>query len=106
MSNYDDITKENIKEHNSNVPQILDHLYRKLVIGRSCSLKTKAFHNLIKQRNDDNYTIIDKNYVSVKDPIKVKYYKKKHEKFVKIQRLLLNIQMIWRMSIKILRSTT
>ena len=33
MNNFDDVTKENIKEHNRNCPQILDHLYRILIVG-------------------------------------------------------------------------
>ena len=33
MINFDDVTKENIKEHNANWPQISDHLYRMLIIG-------------------------------------------------------------------------
>ena len=28
MINFDDVTKESVKEHNPNWPQILDHLYR------------------------------------------------------------------------------
>ena len=33
MINFDDITKENIKEHNPNWPEILDHPYRILITG-------------------------------------------------------------------------
>ena len=33
MISIDDATKENIKEHNPNLPQICDHLYWKLIIG-------------------------------------------------------------------------
>ena len=33
MINFDDVTKENIKEHDSNLPQIPDDLYRLLTIG-------------------------------------------------------------------------
>ena len=32
MINFDDVTKENIKEQNSNWPQFPDHLYRILII--------------------------------------------------------------------------
>ena len=35
MINFDDVTKENIKEHNPNWPQILGHPYRILIIGGS-----------------------------------------------------------------------
>ena len=33
MFNFDCITKENIKEHNPNWPQIPDHSYQLLIIG-------------------------------------------------------------------------
>ena len=35
MINYDDLTIENIKEHNLNWPWIPDHLYRILINGDS-----------------------------------------------------------------------
>ena len=41
MINFDDVTKENIKENNPIWPQILDYQYRKLVIGGSGSGKMK-----------------------------------------------------------------
>ena len=47
MINFDDITKENIKEHNLNWSQIPDHLYRILIIGGSESSKTNLLFNLI-----------------------------------------------------------
>ena len=37
--NFDDVTKENIEEHNLNCPQIPDHPYRILIIGGSGSGK-------------------------------------------------------------------
>ena len=40
MINFDDVTKENIKEHGPNWPRIPDHLYRILIIGDSGSRKT------------------------------------------------------------------
>ena len=33
MINFDDVTKENIKKHNPNWPQIPGHPYRMLIIG-------------------------------------------------------------------------
>ena len=39
MINFEDATKENIKEHNPNWPQIPDHLYRILITGGSGSEK-------------------------------------------------------------------
>ena len=35
MINFDDIVKENIKEHNPDQPLIPDHPYRILIIGGS-----------------------------------------------------------------------
>ena len=42
MINFDDVIKENIKEHNSNWPQIPDHIYRMLRIGGSGSGKKNS----------------------------------------------------------------
>ena len=66
---------------------------------------------MIKQEDDGDYSIIDKIHLYVKDPYKVKYQylNKKRKKMVlrisKIQRFLLNIQIICRVSIKTLKST-
>ena len=35
MINFDDVTRENIKEPNPNWPQIPDHLFRILITARS-----------------------------------------------------------------------
>ena len=43
MINFDDVTKENIKEHTLNWPQIPHYLYRILIIGGSGSRKTNLF---------------------------------------------------------------
>ena len=40
MIQFDDVTKESIKGHNLNWPQIPDHPYRILIIGCSGSGKT------------------------------------------------------------------
>ena len=40
MINYDNVTKGNINEYNSNWPQIFDHLYKILIIGGSGSGKS------------------------------------------------------------------
>ena len=53
---FDDVTKENIKLHNQNWPQIPDHPNRILIIGGSGSGKTS-------QQPD-----IDKIYLFAKDP--------------------------------------
>ena len=39
MINFDNVTIENIQEHNQNWPEIPDHPYRILIIGRSGSGK-------------------------------------------------------------------
>ena len=50
MINFDDVTKETIKKHNPNWPQIPDHPYRILIIGGSGSGKTNSLLNLIIQQ--------------------------------------------------------
>ena len=46
MFSFDYITKKDIKEHNLNWPEILDHVYR-ILFGGSGSGKTNALLNLI-----------------------------------------------------------
>ena len=66
--NFNDVVKENIKEHNPNWPNIPDHPYRILIIGGSGSEKKKSLFNLINQQSD-----IDKIYLYAKDPYEAKY---------------------------------
>ena len=68
MINFDDVIKENIKEHNPNWAQISDHPYGALIIGGSGSGKTNSLFNLINQQPD-----IDKIYLYAKDPYEAKY---------------------------------
>ena len=68
MINFDDVIKENIKEHNPNWAQISDHPYGTLIIGGSGSGKTNSLFNLINQQPD-----IDKIYLYAKDPYEAKY---------------------------------
>ena len=68
MINFDDATKENINEHNSNCLQISDHPYRILIIGGSGSGKIYSLFNLISQHSD-----IDKIYLYAKGPYEAKY---------------------------------
>ena len=46
---YNNVTKENMKEHNPNWSEISDHPYRILIAGGSGSAKTNALLNLIYQ---------------------------------------------------------
>ena len=73
MINYDDVMKENIKDHNPNWLQIPNHPYRILIIGGSGSGQTNALFNLIKIQDDDDFSIINKIYLHVKDPNETKY---------------------------------
>ena len=57
MIKFDDITKEVIKEHNTNWPEILDHLCRILIAGGSGSGKTDALLNLINHEADTDKII-------------------------------------------------
>ena len=68
MFNFDDVTKENIKEHNSNWPQIPKDPYIILIFGGFRSGKTNSLFNLISKQPD-----IDKTYLYAKDPYEAKY---------------------------------
>ena len=64
MINFEDVVKENIKEHNPNLPQIPDHPYRISIIGGSGSGKTNSLFNVINQQPD-----IDKIHLYAKHHI-------------------------------------
>ena len=68
MINFDDVTKENIKEHNPNWPQIPDHSYRILIITGSGSREANSIFNLISHQLN-----IDKIYLYAKDLYEAKY---------------------------------
>ena len=55
MIHFDDVIKENIKEHNPNWPKIPDHPYRILITGGSRSGKINLLFNLINQQPDIQY---------------------------------------------------
>ena len=74
MINFDDVTKENIREHNPNWAQIPDHPYKVLIIGGYASGKTNSLLNLINEEPD-----IDKIYLHTKDPYQAKYQFKKRK---------------------------
>ena len=50
MIDSDYITKEDMKEHNQNLPEIPDHSCRILIVGGSGSGKTNALLNLINHK--------------------------------------------------------
>ena len=66
MSNFDEVTKENIKEHNLNWPQNPKHQYK--ITEGSGSGKKNLLLNLKNYQPD-----IDKIYLYAKDPYEEKY---------------------------------
>ena len=52
MYNFDYITKEDIKKHNPDWPEIPDHPYRILIVGGSGSGKANTLLNLINNEPD------------------------------------------------------
>ena len=106
MINFDEYTNENKIEHNLKWPYIPDHPYRIVIIGGSGSGKTNALLNLINNQPD-----IDKIYLYAKDPYEAKcqYLIKKREKVGSDISMTVkpswNIQMIFKMSTKILKIT-
>ena len=60
-NNFDDVTKENIKENNPIGHKFSDYPYRILIIGSSGSGKTNSILNLINHQPD-----IDKSYLYAK----------------------------------------
>ena len=97
MINFDEYTNENKIEHNSKWPHIPDHPYRILIVGGSGSGKTNSLLNLINNQPDN-----DKIYLYAKDPYQAKYQYLINKREIKT---LLNIQIICKMSIKILKIT-
>ena len=67
MTNFDDITKESIKEDNPMATHSRSS-YKILIIGGSRSEKTNPLFNLISQQPG-----IDKIYLHAKDPYEAKY---------------------------------
>ena len=68
MFNFDYITKEDIKEHNSNWPKIPDNPCRILIVGGCESGKTNVVVNLVNHEAD-----IDKIDLYAKNPDEAKY---------------------------------
>ena len=63
---YDDVVKEDIKEHNPNWSQIPDNLRKILIIGGS---RSNSLFNVINQQTD-----INKIYLYSKDPHEANTY--------------------------------
>ena len=106
MFTFDYITKEDIKKHNPNWPELPDHPYRTLMVKDFGSGKTNPLLNLVGHEPD-----IDKIYLYVKDPYKVKYQLLINKrgsadlKYLNDSKAFLNTQMIWMIYIKILKNT-
>ena len=69
MINFDAVIKKEAKKNNPNGPQIPDHPYRILLVGRAGSGKTNSLFNLINQQPE-----IDKVYLYAKQPYEAKYH--------------------------------
>ena len=106
MVSFDDVIKEETKEHNPNWPKIPDCPYRIFIIGDSGSGKTNSSFNRINHQPD-----IDKIYLYAKDLNEAKYQfliKKREDvgtKHFNDLRPLLNSQIIWMIFIKTLKNT-
>ena len=66
MFNFDNITKEDRKEHNSNQPDILQNPYGILIAGGFRSGTKNALFNLISHEPD-----IDEIYLIAKEPFTI-----------------------------------
>ena len=67
MIDFDDVTKENIKQHNPHWPKIPDRPYKILKTGGSGYGKTNLLFNLISEQPD-----IDKMYLYANGPYEAK----------------------------------
>ena len=103
MFNFIYITKEDVKKHNPNWPDIPNHQYKILIVGGSKSGETNALLNLINVEADIDIEA---------DPYEAKYqmFMKKREstglKYLNDSKILLNTQIIWMIYIKIFKNIT
>ena len=96
MINFDDATKENIKERNPNWPQIHNHSYTVLMIGGSGSGETNWLFDLINlQPDNDKMYLHAKNQFEAKSQFLINKPKSKNLKHCNESKALLNTQMIW-----------
>ena len=106
MFNFGYITKEDIKDHNPNWPEISDHPCRILVVGGFGSGKTNTLLNLIDHEVD-----IDEIYLYAKDPYEAKYQlsipkrKRTGLKYLNDWKAFIEYPMIWIIFIRILKNT-
>ena len=100
MINYDVVTKENANKHNLNWPPIPEHPYTMSINGSFGSGKRNALLNLIKQQDYDDYSIIENISANIKDPYGAIYQHLIKNVKLMVQRLLLNIKIIFRMFMK------
>ena len=106
MNNFDNYANENKTKHNQKWPYIPDHPYRIPIIGGTGFEKTNSLLNLINNEPD-----IDQIYLCTKDPYEAKYpflINKREStglKQLNDPKALLSIQMICKMSTKILKNT-
>ena len=106
MINFDDYLNENKTKHNQNWSYGPDHPYKILVIGGSGSGKTNVLLNLI-----DNQPGIDKIFLYAKHLYEAEYQYliNKRESvgliILMILKLLMSIQMKFKIIIKILTNT-
>ena len=75
MINFDDLTKGNKKEYNSNWPQITDHLHKILMVGVSLSEKTNFLFYPIRHQPD-----VDQIDLFAKVPYEANYQLLLHKK--------------------------
>ena len=68
MINFDNVTKEETKEHNPNWPQISDQPCRSLIIGGSGFIQISSLFSLISHQ-----PYIDTIYLYAKDTYEAKY---------------------------------
>ena len=106
MINFDDYLNENKTKHNQNWSYGPDHPYKILIIGGSGSGKTNVLLNLI-----DNQPGIDKIFLYAKHLYEAEYQYliNKRESvgliILMIPKLLMSIQMKFKIIIKILTNT-
>ena len=67
MINFDDVERENINEHNLNLPQTPDHVFRILITGGTGSGKTNALLTVYtnKTMKDPNVQVKCRMFIKI-----------------------------------------